>query len=222
MEKYNPLRILMASTVTAVLSGCIHFDHSILDEPKKPVRTLDQQLCCDDVLGLDVYPLPVNEYVTFIIDENDPVLELSSGKSFAKAIKLPQIEGEYVLQLDSVVNIPRIDLYPEAIFPMVTLLDDSLETIAIHDNEPLDLLRPILGPRLVRIILTIPSGSSAKYAIIHTSKKRTHQALTLHHPIELVQKSSFDTLLYARPSQSRNKVHFVETGMVNMLAYLKE
>lgn len=221
MEKLLPNRIFSVSLFSLMLSGCIHFDHSIVDTPKQPVRTLEQRICCDEILGLDVHPLPVNEYVTFLIDEDDPVLELSSGKSFAKAIQLPSVEGEYVLQLDSVVNIPRIDLFPEAIFPMVTLLDAELQTIATHDNEPVKLLRPILGPKMVRIILTIEADSPARYAIVHTSEQRTRQALTIHAPIELVQKDSFETLLYSRPTQSRNKIHFVETGMVNMLAYSK-
>ncbi len=221
MEKILSTRVLIIFLFGLPLSGCIHFDHSIIETPKQPARTLEQRACCDDILGLDVHPLPVNEYVTFLIDENDPVLELNSGKSFAKAVQLPSLEEEYVLQLDSVVNIPRIDLFPEAMFPMVTLLDADLQTIAIHDNEPVKLLRPILGPKMVRIILTVEADSSARYAIIHTSEKRTRQALTIHPPVELVQKDSFDTLLYSRPTQSRNKIHFVETGMVNMLAYTK-
>ncbi|MGI9318936.1 MAG: hypothetical protein ACR2QW_16535 [bacterium] len=221
MEKSNCIRICSIGALVGLLSGCIHFDHSIIETPKQPVRTLEQRSCCDDILGLAVHPLPVNEYVTFVIDETDPVLELSGGVSFAKAIQLPSVEGEYLLQLDSVVNIPRIDLFPEAMYPIVTLLDADLETVATYDNEPLDLLRPILGPKMVRIILTIEADSPARYAIVHTSKKRTHQALTIHPPIELVQKDRFDTLIYARPTQSRNKIHFVETGMVNMLAYSK-
>jgi len=221
MEKLLPNRIFSVSLFSLMLSGCIHFDHSLVETPKQPVRTLEQHPCCDNILGLDVHPLPVNEYVTFLIDENDPVLELSGGKSFAKAIQLPSVEGEYLLQLDSVVNIPRIDLFPEAMFPMVTLLDAELQTIATHDNEPVKLLRPIFGPKMVRIILTVEADSPARYAIVHTSEKRTRQALTIHAPIELVQRDSFETLLYSRPTQSRNKIHFVETGMINMLAYSK-
>lgn len=221
METYKSIRLCAVLLVSMALSSCIHFDHSLVESPKQPTRSLDQRICCDDILGLDVHLLPVNEYVTFVIDETDPVLELSSGKSFAKAIQLPLIEGEYVLQLDSVVNIPRIDLFPEALFPMVTLLDADLQMIATYDNEPLNLLRPILGPKMVRIILTIEEDSTARYAIVHTSERRTHQALTMHAPIELVQKDAFDTMIYSRPTQSRNKIHFVNTGMINMLAYSK-
>ena len=221
METNSSIRLTAILLLSLALSGCIHFDHSLVEAPKQPTRSLEQRICCDDILGLDVHLLPVNEYVNFVIDENDPVLELSSGKSFAKAIQLPFVEGDYVLQLDSIVNIPRIDLFPEALFPMVTLLDADLETIATYDNEPLNLLRPILGPKMVRIIVTIEANSAARYAIVHTSENRTNQALTMYAPIELVQKDSFDTMIYSRPTQSRNKIHFVNTGMINLLAYSK-
>jgi len=205
----------------SLLAGCIHFDRSVIAEPISPVRSLSQRPCCDSLLELEVFPLPLNEYVTMVVDRNDSVFEFRSGKSFAKALELPQLEEEYLLQLDSVVNIPRLDLNREVMFPMVTLLDANLDPVAIYDDETVDLRKPFFGPDLLRIILTVERGSAARYALIHTSDARTRQGMSADSPYELVQKSDFNTMLYARPSEPRRKIHFVETGMINVLAYTR-
>ncbi|MBX2867105.1 MAG: hypothetical protein KTR18_00410 [Acidiferrobacterales bacterium] len=201
------------------LGGCIRFDHSLIEEPITPVRSLAERPCCDSLLEMKVETLGVKRYKTVLIDESDSVLEFRTGRSFAKAVELPRIEGEYLLQVDSVVNRPRIDFIPEALYPMVTLLDEKLDTVAIFDQQMVDLRRPILGPSLLRITLTIEEESSARYALIHTSPERTNQGISTFAPFELVQRKPFETLLYARPSNSRKKIHFAETGMVNLLAY---
>ncbi len=205
---------LLAGTV-----GCIRFDHSLIEEPVTPVRTLAERPCCDSLLEMRVETLEVKQYKTVLIDETDSVLEFRTGKSFATAIELPRIQGEYLLQVDSVVNRPRIDLIPEAIYPMVTLLDEKLDTVAIFDQQMIDLRRPIFGPSLLRITLTIEPKSNARYALIHTSPEKTDQGISTFAPFEVVQRKPFDSLLYARPSNSKRKIHFAETGMVNLLAY---
>jgi len=203
----------------AMLTGCIHFDHSLITEPLQPSRSLAQRQCCDSLLELKAHPLPLDQYVTLTVGREDSVIEFRSGKSFTKALELPKLASEYLLQFDSVVNYPRIDLFPEAMYPMVTLLDANLNPVAIYDNETLDLRKPVFGPNLLRIILTVEPGSAARYALIHTSAGRTAQGLSVDPPYEVVQKDNFDGMLYGRPSQSRKKIHFSETGMVNVLAY---
>ncbi len=210
-----------AALTALLLAGCIRFDHSVIVEPVEPRRTLDQRICCDSVLGLQVHELPANKYVTLVVDEDDPVIEFRSGKSFAKAVELPRLTGEYTLQIDSVVYIPRTDLFPEAMYPMVTLLDERLNVLAVYDREPLDLRRPIFGPKLLRIVLTVEAESTARYAVIHTSQERAQHGMTIHSPREIVNREDFDSLIYARPTQSRHKIHFAETGMVTLLAHQK-
>lgn len=146
-------------------------------------------------------------------------MQFRSGKSFSRVIELPNLEGEYLLQLDSVVYRPHVDLQPKALYPMVVLLDNSFGPIATFDNEPVDLRQPVLGPELVRIILTVPEGSPARYAILYTSEDKTRLGMTTRSPVELVQKDSFGSMLYTRPTQTRYKIQFETTGMVNMLAY---
>lgn len=214
-------RLGIAAVSTLLAAGCIRFDHSLIDEPVAPRRSLDQRVCCDSVLGLEVHTLPANEYVTLVVDEDDPVIEFRTGRSFAKAVELPALSGEYVLQIDSVVYVPRVDLFPEAMYPMVTLLDERLNVVAVHDREPLDLRRPVLGPKLLRIVLTVEDGSAARYALIHTSQERVEHGMSMHPPREEVYRDGFDSMIYARPTQSRHKIHFVETGMVTLLAHQK-
>ncbi len=204
-----------------MITGCIRFDHSLIDEPVEPRRSLDQRICCESLLGLEVLDLPANKYVTLVVDEDDPVIEFRSGKSFAKAVELPGLTGEYVLQIDSVVYIPRMDLFPEAMYPMVTLLDERLNIVAVYDQEPLDLRRPIFGPKLLRIVLTVEEGSTARYAVIHTSQEKAQRGMSIHTPREIVNRKDFDSLIYSRPTQSRHKIHFAETGMVTLLAHQK-
>lgn len=215
------LRIAMTTLAVLLLGGCIRFDHSLIDEPVEPRRSLDQRICCQSVLGLEVHDLPANKYITLVVDEDDPVIEFRSGKSFAKAVQLPDLTGEYVLQIDSVVYVPRIDLFPEAMYPMVTLLDDRLNVVAVYDREPLDLRRPIFGPKLLRIVLTVEAESAARYAVIHTSQERTRHGMSIKAPREIVTRNDFDSLIYHRPTQTRHKIHFVETGMVTLLAHQK-
>jgi len=202
-----------------ISSGCIRFDRSLIVEPVPPVRTLEQRPCCDSLLEMEVETLAVKQYKTIVIDEGNSVLEFRTGKSFAAAIELPKISGDYLLQVDSVVNRPRIDFIPEAIYPMVTLLDEKLDTVAIFDQQSVDIRQPILGPSLLRITLTVEQESNARYALIHTSPERTSQGITTFAPYEVVQRKHFDSLLYARPTNSRQKIHFVETGMLNLLAF---
>ncbi len=216
---HSKFRSALLVSFAVLVSGCIRFDHSIIDEPIKPVRSLDQRQCCDSILGLEVHPLAPNKYLTVVVDESDAVLEFKGGKSFTKAIELPVVEVEYILQMDSVVNTPGLNLIPQAMYPMVTLLDAQLNTIATFDNESLDYRRPIFGPRLLRIIITVEAGSAARYALLHTSPSRRNQGITANAEYELVQREDFETLIYSRPTQTRHKIQFIETGMVNLLAY---
>lgn len=209
----------MLTSAFLVSTGCIRFDHSLIAEPVTPVRTLEQHPCCDSLLEMEVETLQVKQYKTIVIDEADSVLEFRTGKSFAAAIELPRISGDYILQVDSVVNRPRIDLVPEAIYPMVTLLDEKLDTVAIFDQQAVDIRQPILGPSLLRITLTVEQESNARYALLHTSPERATQGITTFAPYEVVQRKHFESLLYARPTNSRQKIHFVETGMLNLLAF---
>ena len=212
-------RFCITLIVSIALGGCIHFDRSVVAEPIEPSRSIEQHPCCDSLLSLQVSDLPLNQYVTLVIDRNDPVLEFRKGKSFAKVLTLPKVDNEFLLQLDSVVNFPRLDFVAEAFYPSVTLLDDQLNPVATYDNEKLDLRNPIFGPDLLRIILTIEPGSSARYAVVHTSPDRLIQGLSVNPPHQIVTKSGFDTMLYGRSTQSRKKIYFVETGMINVLAY---
>jgi hypothetical protein len=213
------LLVTVPALLVSLSSGCIRPDYSWLGEPVKPNRSLDQRICCDPVGDLDARPLAVNRYTTLVVDRNDLVVELPSGMSFARAVELPEIPGEYVLQIDSVVNTPRMDLFPEAMYPMVTLLDEDREIVSVHSDLPLDYRRPILGPNLLRIVVTVPEASPARYAVLHTSRERTRYGMSAHPPYEVVTRNGFDTLIYSRPSQSRHKIHFVETGMLTLLAY---
>lgn len=214
-KAFNIFSLLVASTL---IGGCIHFDRSMIDEPVKPVRTLAQRTCCDSLLEMEVHSLPANKYQTLVIDETDAVLEFRTGKSFAKVVELPSINTEYLLQVDSVVNRPEINLIPRALYPMVTLLDEKLDTVAIFDQERVDLRKPLFGPDLLRITLTIDSASEARYALIHTSERRADQGLTNYAPFEIVERKSFDSILYSRPTDSRHKIHFANIGMVSLLA----
>lgn len=216
-------KVLTLLAISASLAGCIHFDHHILDEqPLHPVRSLEQHPCCDSLLGLPAVQLPANEYVSIIIDEYDPVLDFRTGKSFARVIELPRLEGEYLLQLDSVVNRPDIDLHPKALYPMVQLLDANLNPIGTFDDEPVDLRQPVLGPSLVRIILTVAEDAGARYAVLYTSKEKTNLGLSTKSPVEVIQKGGFDTMIYTRPTETRFKIQFEPTGMVNMLAFQQQ
>ena len=187
-----------------------------------PVLTLDQRKCCDSILGLRPQRLEANRYASIDINEEDAVLEFRTGKSFTEAVELPEVKSTYYLQVDSVVDFRSLDLKPRAIYPMVTLLDAKLNAIATYDNEPIDLRRPLLGPKLVRVILTIEAGSEARYALIHTSQERTNQGLSTVPPYQIVNFDGFDTISYAQPTQSRHKIQFAETGLVNLLAYVRE
>jgi len=221
---FRPLlfaRTLALLLAGALLTSCIYFDRSVIAEPTKPSRSLSQRPCCDSLLEIEVYPLPINEYLTTVVDRNDSVLEFRTGKSFAKAFELPKIEQEYVIQLDSVVNTPRLDLSREAIYPMVTLLDANLNTVAIFDNEQVDLRKPFFGPDLLRIILTVEQGSKARYALIHTSAEITDKGISVDKPYKIAQEKNFDSILYERSALSRKKIHFAETGMINILVYTK-
>jgi hypothetical protein len=213
------LSAVILPTLVILISGCIRFDQSMIVSPIGPVRSLEQRPCCDSILGLEVHPLPTNKYVTMIVDKDDAVIDFESGKSFAKVIELPEIESEYLLQLDSVVNYPGLNLIPEAMFPMVTLLDSKLDIIATYDDEPIDYLNPLFGPRLIRVILTLNAGSAARYALIHTSPTHTKQGLIVLSNNEVVQRKEFATMIYARPTQTRHKIKFTDTGMFNLLAY---
>ena len=215
----HPHPAILLGLLAVLTSGCIRPDYSALGEPVAPRLSLDQRTCCESLGNLEALPLPVNRYTTLVIDESHPVIELPSGVSFARVVELPDIDNEYVLQVDSLINRPRIDLFPEAIYPMVTLLDENLEIVSIHDNLPLDLRRPVFGPNMVRVVLIVPEQSAAKFALVHTSHERTNYGMTSKPPYEVVTRSGFETLLYSRPSQSRHKIHFVETGMVTLLAY---
>ena len=215
----HPHPAILICLLATLASGCIRPDYSALGEPLAPRLSLDQRICCESLGNLEALPLPVNRYTTLVVDENDPVIELPSGVSFARVVELPDIENEYVLQVDSLIDRPRIDLFPEVMYPMVTLLDENLEIVSIHDNLPLDLRRPVFGPNMVRIVLNVPAKSAAKFALLHTSHERTNYGMTSKPPYEVVTRSGFETLLYSRPSQSRHKIHFVETGMVTLLAY---
>ncbi len=215
----NILRACSVALLFPLAGGCIRFDHSALGEPVEPRRSLEQHPCCEPVRGMEVHPLPVNRYVTLVVDEDDPVIEFRSGKSFAKAVQLPVIDDEYVLQVDSVVNIPRLDFFQEALFPMVTLLDAQLEPVAVYDDLEAELRNPFIGPKLLRILVTVEAGSKARYALVHTSQERTRYGMALFYPYEVVAQDGFDSMIYARPSQSAEKIHFVETGMLTLLAY---
>ena len=211
--------VLSLALLATLTSGCIRPDYSALGEPLAPQMGLDQRICCGTMDAMEAISLPVNRYTTLEVDENDPVIELPSGISFARVVELPEIDSDYVLQVDSLVNRPRLDLFPEVMFPMVTLLDEDREIVSVHDNLPLDLRRPVFGPNMVRIVLTVPADSAARFAVVHTSLHRTDYGMTSKPPYEVVTRSGFETLIYARPSQSRHKIHFVETGMLTLLAY---
>ena len=211
--------IVPLALAAALAGGCVRPDYSALGEPVTPRRSLEQHICCDPLSTMDTLPLPVNRYTTLVVDDNDPVIDLPSGISFARVVELPEIDHEYVLQVDSVINRPRLDLFPEVMYPMVTLLDGDREIVSVHDDLPLDLRRPFFGPNLVRVVLTVPAQSGARFALVHTSLDRTRYGLSSKPPYEVVTRSGFDTLIYARPSQSRHKIHFVETGMLTLLAY---
>ncbi len=218
-NSYRRLNAIILTTLVVLISGCIRFDQSMITSPNKPERSLEQRPCCDFILGLELHPLPVNKYVTMVVDKDDAVIEFESGKSFAKVIELPEVEGEYLLQLDSVVNYPGLNLIPEAMFPVVTLLDSKLDIVTTHDDEPIDYRKPLFGPRLIRFILTLDGGSGARYAIIHTSPIHTRQGLIVLSNNEVVQRKDFATMIYARPTQTRHKIKFTDTGMFNLLAY---
>ena len=219
---FAPAKIAGAACLSLLIAGCARYDFSGIYEPVAPVLSLEQRKCCDSVLGLKPYLLEKNRYASIDINEEDAVLEFRTGKSFTEAVELPNVESTYYLQVDSVVDFRSLDLKPRAIYPMVTLLDDRLNAIATYDNEPIDLRRPVLGPKLVRILLTIEAGSSARYALIHTSQERTNQGLSTEPPFEVVDVGGFDTISYAQPTQSRHKIQFAETGLVNLLAYVRE
>lgn len=212
-------RLLCAMASTSLLAGCISFDHSIIDEPIKPARTLAQRPCCDSIFGVEAHPLPTDQYITLVLDHDDAVLDFPGGKSFTKAIQLPEIDGPYLLQIDSVVYRPNIDLKPVALYPVVTFLDSDLKPLSTHDNQDIDYRHPIFGPGLLRTIISLEAGSPARYALLHTSSQRLNQAISTSDSHRLVQVDNFDTILYSSPAQSRRKVRFVETGMVNVLAY---
>ena len=214
-------QVLTASTI-ATLAGCVHYDFSALKSSNTPRLSLDQRTCCHSVLSLKPEPLIPNQTITAEINGNDAVLEFSSGKSYTQAFALPEVQSEYYLQVDSIVDIRGLDLIPRAIYPMVTLLDANLNTIATFDNEPLKLHKPVFGIKHISIILPIEAASNAKYALIHTSESRKKQGLTTVPPIEVVNIRGFDSISYAESSPSKNKIQFAETGGFKVITHIKK
>ena len=117
-------------------AGCQSPHASKGENVEKPVQLLNQAtVCCEDYSELSYKKLPPRYEVTLVLDEEDPVYQFDSGKSYVEAIVLPESRGETLLQIDSLVSRRNAFAPSHAVFPVVTLLDSEFNTKNINRNN---------------------------------------------------------------------------------------
>jgi hypothetical protein len=217
MKSYSvALAACCTITLPLLLSGCAS---SAIDQP--PVQTLGQTtVCCESFDELEFKILSPKSEATLYLDANDPAFKFETGKSYVEPILLPPDNGITLLQIDSLVSRNNGTSIPTVVFPVVTLLDSQHQAIVTLDKLPFRYLDSLFGWRRIQVVVTIDDQyEDAKYALIHTSTKKMQQSLSTRKPVQIIQESGYDTIFYAQPTKSRNRIRFSESGKLNIIAF---
>ncbi len=215
---------LALCSAALVVVGCApyqNYQDADSDKATRPALTLEQsQACCSSYSELSYKKLPEKIRATLSIDEDDPVFQFDSGKSYVEPISLPQTGSRMLLEIQSVVSHRNLTRASTVLFPVITLLDENHETIATLDNLPFTYDNPFDGWRSLTVVVTLDHRfENARYALIHTTDAKLNQALSTQQPVRIIEQSGFDTMLYVQPTRSRKRIRFSGTGVVNITAY---
>ncbi len=199
------------------LGGCA----SSTQTPDQPRQTLEQTtVCCASFSELAFKRLLPKSEATLYLDANDPAIEFDTGKSYVEPLLLPANNGITLLQIDSMVSRNNGTNIPTVVFPVVTLLNSQYQPIVTLDKLPFRYISSFFGWKRIQVVVTIDDQyEDAKYALIHTSSVKLKQSLSTRKPIQIVQDTGFDTIIYAQPTNSRNRIRFSEIGIFNVIAY---
>ena len=187
------------------MAGCGYYYHSEPDREGRPVQSLAQTtVCCDSPEELTYRELASRVDLPILMDDQDPVYEFESGKSYVEAFSLPQSTTNALLQIDSLVGKQVVTEIPTVVFPMVTLVDSNFKEIVTLDQLSYEFDNSMLGQRKLRVVVTIDDRyTDVRYALIHTSEDRLPYSISTRKPYSIIQHSGFDTMLYDYPEKSR-------------------
>jgi len=203
------------------LAGCAHH-YTTSDNVAQPEQSLQQtQPCCDGFSELNFKKLRARFKTNLIIDEADPVIELSTGgKSYAEALLLPENNGTTLLQVDSIIKQSLPHVPSKVFYPIITLLDANHQPLETLDRLPFKYSGGLGLWRKLRIVATIDERyRNAKYALIHTSKEKLNQGISTQKPVSVIRHDGFHSMIYGSTTKSRKQVLFSDKGKIQVLAY---
>ena len=213
--------ILPLLLVSVIAAGCTLQPVTPPDQISQPEQSLAQaSLCCESFAELAFKKLPPKFEARLKLDKADPVVNFSTGRSYVEPILLPENPGSILLQIDTLVSRKSLRKPWTAFYPVVTLLDDQYRAIATLDKLPFQYHSTLGLWRKLRIVVTIDDRyPKPTYALIHTSDERLNQSLSVQKDPTIIQRSGFDTMVYAQPTRSRDRILFSETGVIHVIAY---
>ena len=215
------MKYIMVLIAAALMSGCAAMNRHWDQNPDKPELQLAQTpACCAGLSEVQFKQLPVNFRARLLLNQDDPVFDFDSGKSYMEALALPESDSPLLLQIESLVHYKNVPPQAHVLYPSVTLLDESYNTIGSLQDFPYEFDRPLFGPNRLKFVALLNGDySKARYVLIHTSEERLSQGISSHDPYSVIRYDRFKSMIYSNPAQSHRQIQFSETGKINVLAY---
>lgn len=212
---------LLALVAVFSITGCFHVTNPKPENVHKPDLTLQQRTnCCNDFSQLAYKSLPENYRATLVVDEEDQVMQMETGKTYVEALILPQSKGTTYLEIQSIVSHHNWQKPSTMLFPIVTLLNSEYEEVATFDDLPFEYNHTLGTWRHIHMVLTLDQQfKDARYALIYTNNEKLTQGLSTQKPAQIVKLTNFESMIYVQPTQTRKRVRFTPNGVVNVLAY---
>ena len=172
------LRTIILILTLLLISSCV----GTVSYRKAVDKFIASTPCCKSMAEFSFDGLPLEEPVTFILDENTSSFIFPSGKSYFKAFQLPRIEIPFQIRINSYA----LGGIGHIFYPQIVLLDDSFTVWKQSEPENF-MLKPaefkdsmeamsegiswlLMVPLMLEGSMLVDT-SDAKYLVIYTTRE---------------------------------------------------